>query len=92
MIRKPQRGSRITSSLCSGFGDMYGYALRGTSCESGPQGEKDVETCTMSMLRIRKFVYLKKTKAKKGAQENMVENVRKDKRVWKGGEHNGKKY
>lgn len=44
----------------------------------------------MSMLGIKKFVYLKK---KKGDQEDMVENVRKYiKGVWEGGEHNGKKY
>lgn len=38
----------------------------------------------MSMLGIRKFVYLKKKWEKKeGAQEDMVENVRKDfKRMW----------
>lgn len=29
-------------SLCSGFDDMG--VSSGTSCESGPQGEKDVDT------------------------------------------------
>lgn len=64
--------------------DMYSRVLLPVRCESGLQGEKNVGGQHSVHVRNKKVcLFKKKWEKKEGAQEDMVENVRKDfKRMW----------